>query len=90
MRDICDHRGRQLHKVFNKIMPRLAPGALGYARGYSGLYEISPNSLSNVMAVSSGDAIFVAASLLCDPIEEPLRQEIRRVLGNVGQPGIAL
>lgn len=56
----------------------------------SGQYEINPDSLSNVMAVSSGDSIFVAAPLLCDPSEKPLEQEIRRVLGNVGRPGIVL
>ena len=56
----------------------------------SGLYNIDPHSLSNVMAVSSGDSIFVAAPLLCDPFEQPPEQEIRRVLGNIGRPGIAL
>lgn len=56
----------------------------------SGLYDVNPDSLSNVMAVSSGDSIFVAAPLLCDPSEKPLEQEIRRVLGNIGRPGIVL
>ena len=56
----------------------------------SGLYDLDPHTLSNVMAVSSRDSIFVAAPLLCDPFEEPHDQEIRRVLGNIGKPGIAL
>ena len=56
----------------------------------SGQYDLGPRSFSNVMAVSSGDSIFVAAPLLCDPFEQPPEQEIRRVLGNIGRPGIAL
>jgi hypothetical protein len=56
----------------------------------SGHCDIAPDLLSGVMAVSSGDSIFVAAPLLCDPIEKPMAYELRRILGNVGQAGITM
>ena len=43
----------------------------------SGLYDVDPKTLTNVMAVSSGDSIFAAAPLICDPFDEPAHQEVR-------------
>lgn len=56
----------------------------------SGKFDLPPDQLQNVMAMSAGDSIFVASALLCDPSEEPEFQEIQRVMGNIGRPGIAL
>ncbi|GKT91979.1 hypothetical protein Ct61P_09829 [Colletotrichum tofieldiae] len=42
------------------------------------------------MAISVGDSLYVAAPLLCDPIENPSQDEVRRIRGNVGTPGIAM
>ncbi|KAH8799715.1 hypothetical protein F5884DRAFT_686581 [Xylogone sp. PMI_703] len=56
----------------------------------SGIYNISPDGLQSVMAISSGDSIYVAAALLVDPHEIPKPTEIRRVIGNVDCPGIAM
>ncbi len=56
----------------------------------SGHLNLEPDKLDNVMAISAGNCIYVAAPLLCDPWEEPQPQEIRRIMGNVGRPGIAL
>ncbi|THV44085.1 hypothetical protein BGAL_0739g00020 [Botrytis galanthina] len=56
----------------------------------SGEINLEPKHFSNVMALSTGDSIYVAAALLCDPSETPLSHEIRRIVGNVGRPGIAL
>jgi hypothetical protein len=53
-------------------------------------YDIPPEQFTNVMAVSSGDSIFLAARLVCDPFEVPWPHEIRRIMGNVGRAGIAL
>ena len=55
----------------------------------TGRYDINPFSLSNVFAISSEDSIYVGAALLCDPSEEPHAGDIKRVLGNIGQPGVA-
>jgi hypothetical protein len=56
----------------------------------SGMYNIAPTGLRHVMALSSGDSIYVTAALICDPNEMPKRNEIRRIIGNVGQPGISM
>ncbi|KAA6406556.1 MAG: hypothetical protein FRX48_09611 [Lasallia pustulata] len=55
----------------------------------SGTYNVNPADLVNVMAMSSGDSIYVAAALLCDPSEDPPPGDIRRIAGNIGRPGIA-
>ena len=56
----------------------------------SGSFDLRPDQLHNVMAMSAGDSIFVASGLLCDPTEKSDNQEIQRVMGNIGRPGIAL
>ena len=55
----------------------------------SGTYNAKPADLENVMAMSSGDSIYVAATLLCDPSENTPQGDIRRISGNIGRPGIA-
>ncbi|CVL03295.1 uncharacterized protein FPRN_00027 [Fusarium proliferatum] len=44
----------------------------------------------NVLAIATGDSIFIAAALLCDPAEGALPSEVRRVWGSIGKPGIAM
>ncbi|MCJ1419369.1 hypothetical protein MMC32_005723 [Xylographa parallela] len=56
----------------------------------SGSMNLDPKVLSEVMAMSSGNSIYVAAPLLCDPSEIPRHHEIRRIIGNVGRAGIAM
>jgi len=50
---------------------------------------IDPVHLEQVFAVVSDNSIFVASSLLSDPYDIPLETEIRRVHGNIGQPGLS-
>ena len=38
--------------------------------------------------MSSGNSLYVAAALLCDPYDEPQATELRRVVGNIGRSGI--
>jgi hypothetical protein len=56
----------------------------------SGSYDISAKGLKNVMAVSCGDSIYAAASLLSDPDTTSNIFEVKRIIGNIGRPGIAL
>ncbi|KAF5969581.1 hypothetical protein FBULB1_10155 [Fusarium bulbicola] len=56
----------------------------------SGFLAVSPDNLSNVLAMATGDSIFISAALLCDPAEGALPSEIRRVWGSIGKPGIAM
>lgn len=54
----------------------------------SGTCNLDPYTLSEVFAMSSGNSLYVAGSLLCDPYEQPSPTEISRVVGNVGRAGI--
>ena len=56
----------------------------------SGSYNIAPDLLDRVFAMSTGDSLYVAAVLLCDPSQTPEDSEIRHIEGNIGRPGIAL
>ncbi|KAF5647870.1 uncharacterized protein FTJAE_1553 [Fusarium tjaetaba] len=40
--------------------------------------------------MATGDSIFFAAALLCDPTEGALPCEVRRVWGSIGKPGMAM
>ena len=55
----------------------------------SGLYDSDPDELDNVMAMSSGDSIYASVTLLNDPSENSHPQDIARIRGNIGRPGIA-
>lgn len=55
----------------------------------SGGFQISPEYLDNVMALSVGNSIYVAAPLLCDPSINPRSDDVRRILGNIGRSGLA-
>ncbi|PMD64787.1 uncharacterized protein K444DRAFT_205823 [Hyaloscypha bicolor E] len=56
----------------------------------SGGIDLDPDSLRNVMALSAGNSLFVAAALLRDPSVSLRGQEIRRLTGNIGKAGLAL
>ena len=54
----------------------------------TGLPSPHPSQLSNVMAMSSEDSIYVAEALMCDPAHFPAPYAIRHMMGNIGRPGI--
>ncbi|KAK0380703.1 hypothetical protein CLIM01_01983 [Colletotrichum limetticola] len=56
----------------------------------SGSLIVPPEACVNVMAISVGDSLYVAAPLLCDPSETPEAIEVRRIRGNIGTAGIAM
>jgi hypothetical protein len=56
----------------------------------SGRYDIPPDTLTAVMAISSNDSLFIAAPMLCSPADNPPAHEIHHVTGNIGQGGMAL
>lgn len=55
----------------------------------SGGFQIRPDFLKNVMALSAGNSIYVAAPLICDPSINPDSHDVRRILGNIGRSGLA-
>ena len=52
--------------------------------------NIDPESLDHVIAMSSGNSIYVARTLLQDPSEQDDERAIKRIIGNVGRPGISM
>jgi hypothetical protein len=56
----------------------------------SGSIDIDPGSLNYVMAMSIGNSIYIAAPLICDPAECFNDVKVKRVVGNVGRPGMAM
>lgn len=52
--------------------------------------DMNPSQFTNVMALSSGDSIYVAAWLICDPAERQPANAMRRLHGNVGKAGLIL
>jgi hypothetical protein len=54
-----------------------------------GSLNVDPSGLTEVMALSTGNSIYVAMPLLCDPYDIPLDFEVRRVIGNIGQAGVS-
>ena len=55
----------------------------------SGHYDPNPEELSDVMAMSTGDSLYVGGALLCDPSPVSCSGMIKRISGNIGRPGIA-
>ena len=56
----------------------------------SGCLDMNPSQFDNVMALSSGDSIYVASWLICDPAECQPAESVRRLHGNVGKAGLIL
>ena len=56
----------------------------------SGSFDILPQTLEHVFAMSSGNSLFVAAPLLMDPYRGEGASRIKRVIGNIGRAGIAM
>lgn len=55
----------------------------------SGTSNIDPKSLTRVFAMSTGNSIYVAGAMMCDPYEKSGASEIQRVTGNIGRAGIS-
>ena len=55
----------------------------------SGNITLDSKGLKNVIAISSGDSLFVVSALLSDPVRKETSQ-IRHIRGNVGKAGITL
>jgi hypothetical protein len=56
----------------------------------SGGVNLRGDDLGRAMALSSGNSLFVAAQLVSDPSDEVPGRVIKRIVGNIGSPGISL
>jgi hypothetical protein len=59
------------------------------ARFESGSFNLHPSAMGRVLAISSGNSIYVASCLLQDPCAPHSSTAIERVVGNLGKTGMA-
>jgi hypothetical protein len=51
--------------------------------------DIEPRQLNKVMAISTGNSLYMAEYLFCDPHDELSGWGVRRAIGNIGRPGLS-
>ncbi|CAJ2505691.1 Uu.00g130850.m01.CDS01 [Anthostomella pinea] len=51
---------------------------------------LKPRDLKQVLALSTGNSIYAAASLFADPYDVCQGYELRRIVGNVGRAGVSM
>jgi hypothetical protein len=56
----------------------------------TGYVNLDPSHFADVMAISSGNTLYVSELLLNDPYEPSMEMGIRCLIGNIGRPGVAL
>lgn len=56
----------------------------------TGSLNLSINHFQNVMAVASAYSLYVASQMLLGPVEPDSPHSVRRIVGNVGRPGVSL
>jgi hypothetical protein len=60
------------------------------AKFESGGFNFHPSAMNGVLAISSGNSLYVASCLLQDPCKPQWPRTINRVVGNLGKTGMAL
>lgn len=86
----------QVDTTMEDMLPYMGPGRMTLEQYFScillfeNIFDIPPATLRNVMAISSGNSLFIASSLLSDPHSLPARRKISHVMGNIGRPGTVL
>ncbi|KAI8725579.1 hypothetical protein NCS52_00129300 [Fusarium sp. LHS14.1] len=76
----------------NTAMPKLTlsrPEAFACIAMFDSGRIYDTGYLQNVFAMTYGNSIFVASPMMADPYETPVETEIKRVPGNIGQPGLS-
>jgi hypothetical protein len=56
----------------------------------SGSLNIGVEDFEEVIAISSGNSLYVSEYLLCDPFTAPPESKLRCLVGNIGKPGLAM
>ena len=94
---VSRHWTNEAHSGVNDEYESLMPMKMTRAAAFScialfesGSFDFNPPDLEQVMAISIGDSLYVAAPLLSDPAANLEGFEVRRVVGNIGRAGLAL
>ena len=82
--------GQHLSKGQNDFTLSLERGFACVTLFESGGFNLEPEHLREVLAISSGNSLFIPKILLQDPCENINRPDIKRITGNLGRPGISL
>ena len=56
----------------------------------TGVLDLKPDEMMSVMAISSGNSLYIASDLLQDPAQPARGSSVKRVLGNIGRAGLAI
>ncbi|KAI0895956.1 hypothetical protein F4806DRAFT_502786 [Annulohypoxylon nitens] len=81
----------------SQLLSLLIPVELNLPQAFScismfetGSLQITPQELTGVLAMCSGNSIIAAASLLADPFDAQTEKGLRSIIGNVGRPGVSM
>ncbi|KAK2791998.1 hypothetical protein FQN52_004104 [Onygenales sp. PD_12] len=66
------------------VVPPFRNITLSLVAYFEGFIDTDPDNLKDAFALCSGDSIY----LVCDPFEAPRDIELKRILGNIGKPGV--
>ncbi|KAI9718267.1 MAG: hypothetical protein M1812_004257 [Candelaria pacifica] len=81
-------RRKWLHDIENGHISRRSAFAC-VAWFETGSVDIDPVDLTEVVAISTGNSLYISQRLLCDPCSTPSEYALRRVVGNIGNSCIA-
>ncbi|MCJ1387283.1 hypothetical protein MMC18_000124 [Xylographa bjoerkii] len=56
----------------------------------SGTLNLDPDDLKDTLAMCSDNSIYVAGVILSDPFQPVASNDVRRIIGNIGHPGICM
>lgn len=85
----CSPSEAAIVQAFEPLELDLASSFACIAMLESGIIDIASTGLQSVMAMSSGDSLYIATPLLSDPASK-WDSKITRIRGNIGRAGIAL
>jgi hypothetical protein len=77
-------------RVVQSVSPELVDTFACIASFELGSPNISIDGMDEVIALSTGNSIYISQHLLCDPSEDYRCNEVRRIEGNIGKSGLAL
>ena len=56
----------------------------------TGEIDLVPSSLQNIMTIATGNSLYIPASLISDPSDNPPPWRLIRITGSLGRPGMIL
>ncbi|KAH7354318.1 hypothetical protein B0T11DRAFT_126570 [Plectosphaerella cucumerina] len=76
--------------IFFKIRPMTSRMSFTCILWLESTLQLNPEVLDTAIALSSGNSLFIATAVTCDPIQSASESQVQHVMGNVGRPGISI